>query len=159
MFSLKIPSKLGGYGDTDLERLKNEALGFLRERQFDWVGCADFLGIPVLALLELRSRYWDEFAELQARFIAQCETTVVRAALGHIELGEEEVQRQVAHCKWVLERQAPGWNKTQKIAVEDKAKIIDVTPRVQELLEDHERKIESLRVRGQPRESVETSES
>jgi hypothetical protein len=158
MFYSKIQSRLDGLEDTEVFRIKNEALAFLRDFDFDWCRCADKLEISILLLFEIRDRFFLEFEELRIRFIAKCETTVVGAATGAIDLENDGEHRRVQHCKWILERQSPGWNKTQRITVKDERRTaIDVTPKVQELLEEHDRKIESLRVRGLPRESIETS--
>jgi len=102
----------------------------------------------------MREKFREEFIELHMRFLAKCERTVVAAALGHLDLESKATTEQVKHAKWVLERQATTWNKTQKLAIEDKRpRAIDITPDVQSLLEAHDRQAGFVRIES-PRRAV-----
>ncbi len=159
MFSLKIPSKLVEYEEQEVTKIKDDAISYLSSHDFDYCGCADSLGIPITLLFEIRERFKPEFLELHMRFLAKCEHVLVQAALGYLDLSEKGVQPQVQHCKWVLERQVATWNKTQKVQIEDKRIWVETTPKVQQLLEEHERKVRPIRLGRRPGESLETDES
>jgi len=147
MFSRKIPERLAELEDTRVIEVRDEALAYLRVNDFDYCGCADVLGIPLSVLFSIRERYRTEFVELHLRFLSKCERTVVQAALGHLDLESKATAEQIKHAKWVLERQAPSWNKTNKLEVKDttRGSIIDISPKVAKLLEEHERATGSLR--------------
>jgi hypothetical protein len=150
MFSSKIQSKLDTFEATKVTELKDRALEVIISSRGDYVRCADELGISVGVLMDLRSRYHQEFREVEQHFLAEVEAFIWRAALGREDLKDKPTLERIKVAKWVLERKSPHWVKTEKLKIEQtrRPEVIELGPRALERLESYEREQAPLCVGG-----------
>lgn len=115
MKTWKFPSLLSEKTRDELEKLRDAAIAFLRDETFHEEKCADKLGISMLQLCELKSRFPEDFQDLHERLRARFENIVYGAALGKIDPKSVHV----ATAKWWLERCTSDYQPSSRIKHEN----------------------------------------